>query len=164
MLHIVAGTVILTSTKWEFIASLSALTKNVTLDMQPSDVIKQFLNAAEIPCHLEPNGLYRSDGKRPDGVTMDPWSGIKVLVWDATCPDTLAPSYISLATREASAIAKEAEQQKKAKNSHLERTNSFIPVAVEILDVFGTEAHDFVRDLGCSIAHVTVEPLSTHYL
>ena len=42
-------------------------------------------DAVKIPNHLEPTGLHRSDGKRPDGATIIPW---KVLVWDATCPDT----------------------------------------------------------------------------
>ena len=47
---------------------------------------------------LEPSGLDRSDGKRPDGkrpdgVTMVPWKSGKPLVWDVTCPGTLAPSY-----------------------------------------------------------------------
>ena len=63
-----------------------------------NDTIKRSLNAAKILCQLEPNGIFRSDGKRPDGATMVPWSGNKVLVWDATCPDTLAPSYSYLAT------------------------------------------------------------------
>ena len=70
-----------------------------------NDTIKRSLNAAKIPCQLEPNGLFRSDSKRPDGATMVPWSGGKVLVLDATCPDTLAPSYSSLATREAGVVA-----------------------------------------------------------
>ena len=129
-----------------------------------NDTIKRSLNAAKIPCQLEPNGLFRSDGKRPDGATMVPWSGGKVLVWDATCPDTLAPSYSSLATREAGVVAEEAERRKKVKYSHLESSYCFIPVAVETLGVFGPEARGLVKDLGRRIAHATLEPLSTHYL
>ena len=53
--------------------------------------------AAAIPARLEPTGLSRSDGKRPDGVTMVPWECGKCVVWDFTCPDTLAPSYRSIA-------------------------------------------------------------------
>ena len=32
--------------------------------------IKWSLDSAKIPSHLEHVGLYRSDGKRPDGVTL----------------------------------------------------------------------------------------------
>ena len=34
-----------------------------------NDIIKRSLESAKIPCHLEPVGLYRSDGKRPDGAS-----------------------------------------------------------------------------------------------
>ena len=129
-----------------------------------NDTIKRSLNAAKIPCQLEPNRLFRSDGKRPDRATMVPWSGGKVLVWDATCPDTLAPSYSSLATREAGLVAEEAERRKKVIYSHLECSYCFIPVVVETLGVFGPEARGLVKDLGRRIAHATLEPLSTHYL
>ena len=87
-----------------------------------------------------------------------------MLVWDATCPNTLAPSYSFLATRKAGAVAEEAMRRKKAKYSHLERSHCFIPLAVETLGVFGPEARYLVKDLGCRIAHASLEPLSTHYL
>ena len=41
---------------------------------------------------LQPRGLYRTDGKRPDGVTMIPWEMGKQLVWDVMVVDALAPS------------------------------------------------------------------------
>ena len=44
---------------------------------------------------LEPRGLYRTDGKRPDGVTMIPWEMGKQLVWDVTVMDALAPSRLN---------------------------------------------------------------------
>ena len=49
-----------------------------------NDIIKRALDSAKIPCHLEPTGLYRSDGKRPDGASVVPWKYRRVLVWDAT--------------------------------------------------------------------------------
>ena len=55
------------------------------------------------------------------------------LVWDITCPDTLASSYSSLATRMAGAVAEEAERRKRGKDSHLETSHHFTPVAVESL-------------------------------
>ena len=33
---------------------------------------------------LELSGLYRANGKRPDGVSLIPWIEGKFLVWDAT--------------------------------------------------------------------------------
>ena len=35
-----------------------------------NSVIEQTLGSLDLPSRLEPRGLYRSDGKRPDGVTM----------------------------------------------------------------------------------------------
>ena len=96
-----------------------------------NDIIKRALDSAKVPCHLEPAGLYRSDGKRPDGASVVPWRGGKVLVWDATCADTLAPSHSALAIREAGAVAASAEQRERTKYLHLETTHHFVPVAVE---------------------------------
>ena len=58
-----------------------------------NDILHRALTSAHVPSRLEPSGLYRSDGKRPDGITVVPWKNRKLLVWDATCPDTFAPSY-----------------------------------------------------------------------
>ena len=44
---------------------------------------------------LDPRGLYRTDGKRPDGVTLIPWEMGKQLVWDVTVVDALAPSRLN---------------------------------------------------------------------
>ena len=78
-----------------------------------NDLVKRSLDSAKIPSHLETTGLYRTDGKRPDGATLVPWKGGRVLVWDVTCADTLAPSHRQLASREAGAVATSAEQRKK---------------------------------------------------
>ena len=57
-----------------------------------NSLIKQTLGSLDVPSMLEPRGLYRTDGKRPDGVTMIPWEMGKQLVWDVTVVDALAPS------------------------------------------------------------------------
>ena len=54
-----------------------------------NSLIKQTLGS------LEPRGLYRTDGKHPDGVTMIPWEMGKQLVWDVTVVDALAPSRLN---------------------------------------------------------------------
>ena len=40
------------------------------------------------PVTKEPSGLFRTDGKRPDGLTLLPWQSGKSLCWDVTvtCP------------------------------------------------------------------------------
>ena len=57
-----------------------------------NDIIYRALSLAHVPARLEPVGLLRSDGKRPDGASLIPWKMGKPLVWDATCVDTYAPS------------------------------------------------------------------------
>ena len=49
------------------------------------------LGFLDLPSMLEPRRLYRTDGKRPDDVTMIPWEMGKQLVWDVTVVDALAP-------------------------------------------------------------------------
>ena len=75
--------------------------------------MKQTLESLDLPSMLEPRGLYRTDGKRPDGVTMIPWERGKQLVWYVTVVDALAPSRLnhgSLCNPET--IATEAEARK----------------------------------------------------
>jgi hypothetical protein len=64
------------------------------------------LTSIHVNSTLEPNGLSRDDGKRPDGMTLVPW--IKVKVWDVTVVDTLAGSYV-LKTSEVSGFAAQTE-------------------------------------------------------
>ena len=58
-----------------------------------NDLVKRSLDFTKISSRLELTGLYRTDGKRPDGATLVPWKGGRVLVWDVTCADTLSPSH-----------------------------------------------------------------------
>ena len=73
-----------------------------------NDIVHRSLTSAKIPARLEPSGLLRSNGRFPDGISLVPWKSGKLLVWDATCPDTFAPSYSSRATNEAGDVATQA--------------------------------------------------------
>ena len=45
-----------------------------------NDILHRALSSANVPSRLEPTGLDRADGKRPDGITMVPWSnGMQVI-------------------------------------------------------------------------------------
>ena len=77
-----------------------------------NDIIHQALSSAKIPSRLEPSGVYRADVKRPYGISFVPWKNGKLLVWDATCTDTFAPSYIASATSNARSVAALAKERK----------------------------------------------------
>ena len=70
-----------------------------------NDIVHRAMTSAHIPSRLEPSGIFRFDGKCPDGITVVPWENGKLLVWDATCPDTFTPSYTTRATSEPGAVA-----------------------------------------------------------
>ena len=59
-----------------------------------NEIVKKALNSAHVPAVREPPGLCRRDGKRPDGLTLVPWAHGKLLVWDVTVVDALAPSRV----------------------------------------------------------------------
>ena len=83
--------------------------------------------------------LSRSDGKCPNGVSVLPWASGKPLIWDATCPDTYAPSYRSLASLL-------PETLKEEEYSNLMHFHIFVPIAIESLGVFGPRAMCFIRE------------------
>ena len=96
-------------------------------------------------CHQRhhPSGIV----KRPDGISVVPWRRGKLLVWDATCPDTFAPSYSALATIEAEAVAAKAEAGKCQIYSHLDPNHLFEPVAIETSGAFGPSTRVFLEEL-----------------
>src|SRR6218665_3363485 len=59
-----------------------------------NDIIWRALLMAGGPSTRGPAGLFRTDGKRPDGATLVPWSAGNYLAWDATVVHTCAASYI----------------------------------------------------------------------
>ena len=83
---------------------------------------------------LEPRGLYRTDGKRPDGVTMIPWKmSKKQLVWDVTVVDANEPSRLnqgSLCNPGTTATEAEARNIEKYREL-IDNGYIFQPVALE---------------------------------
>ena len=111
--------------------------------MAVNDIIHRTLSSAGIPSRLEPPGLSKSDGKRPDGVTFVPWSSGRPLVWDATWPDTFAPSHRGHATRSAGCVGEQAEGKKAEKYAHLAPAYLFQPVAIETSGAIGSRSRAF---------------------
>ena len=113
-----------------------------------TELSKLSLSNFNIPSHLEPSGLDRSDGKRPDGVTIVPWKHGQCLVWDATCPDTFAASYFARSTSGSGLVAELAESKKISKYGYLEHSHIFCPVAIETSGVCGPQSITFLKELG----------------
>ena len=86
-------------------------------------------------------------------------------MWDATCPDTFAPSYSTIAAQQVGAVAQQAEDRKMQKYKHLDSCYFFTPVAIETSGVFGpkTTVH-FLKELGRQLRQVSGEANSFAYL
>ena len=111
-----------------------------------NELIRKALASAKAPSHLEPSDTSCANGKRSDGATVLPWKCGRALVWDATCPDTYAPSHLALAAREAGVAAIQAEQRKTEKYAHLSASHHFVAFAIETSGVFGPEVLSLLED------------------
>ena len=120
-----------------------------------NDLIWRALQRAGIPSTKEPAGLSRTDGKRPDGLTLIPWQSGKSLIWDVTVADTLAASHLATTSRQAGGAAEVASDKKEFKYRDLSTTHNFIPIACETLGPLGLKASSFLADLGRRIASVS---------
>jgi len=126
-----------------------------------NDIFARAFRSGDIPVALEPQGMLRGDRRSPDGVTLVPWKQGRWLVWDFTCPDTLAPSPLFKTSLVA---ASEAETHKKAKFQALALTNTFVPIAVETLCTWGEEALSLVAELGRRISFLSGDLRSAAFL
>ena len=129
-----------------------------------NDVVKRALEAAGYPSVLEPTGLSRNDGKRPDGVTLFPFTRGKSLVWDATCVDTFAQTNLIRCATETGAAAADAETRKLSKYSCLADRYIIQPVAVETSGVCGPSTLAFLRMLGRRAGELRNEHRETKWL
>ena len=129
-----------------------------------NSIIHRSLSTINKPSILEPVGMTRSDGRRPDGMTLFPWENGKPLVWDATCVSTLAPSNLDHSLRSPGGAASEAEGRKRSKYEDLSRDYLLTPLGFETVGHWGKSAVAFVDKLGRELGRVTGEPRSTSYL
>jgi hypothetical protein len=77
-----------------------------------NDLVKTALATAEVSSRVEPSSLSRSDGKRPDGITMMPWKQGQCLVWDVTCPEMWDLSHLNQAVTRPGVVATAAVARK----------------------------------------------------
>ena len=120
-----------------------------------NDLVARALLSAGIPVTKEPTGLSRSDGKRPDGLTLIPFRGGKPLVWDVTVATSTADSYLDSTSRTAGAAADLAFERKTTKYAELSSSHIVQPVAVESLGSFNDSSREFLEDVGSRISLVS---------
>ena len=127
-------------------------------------IFSMAFTAANVPNSLEPYGLSRRDGKRPDGLTSYPWSHGKSLLWDVTVVDTVATSYVSLTSVKDGAAADLAERGKHNDYIDLKQQFLFTPLAFETFGSIGPETEVFMKKLGKLMKRNTGEPRSLDFL
>ena len=129
-----------------------------------NDIIYRACCRADISAVKEPTGLTRTDGKRPDGSTLVPWSAGKCTIWDITIADTMAPSYAVISLVSAELIAEQSSARKLAIYCELAINHIFVPIAMESFGPICAEAPTFLRELGRPISVVTDNMRETTFL
>ena len=87
-----------------------------------------------------------------------------MLVWDATCVDTLAPSHLQRTTSKAGAAAETAEILKRNKYRGLGKEYNFVPFGVETLGPWGPSAHTFFSEIAKRLVDTTGDRRAGGYL
>ena len=130
-----------------------------------NDLVRRALVSVQIPAIREPPGLSRKDGKRPDGLTLLPWTQGKSLVWDFTCSDTLAPSHIEQNSTEAGKSALPAEKKKLSHYENLSASGFIVmPIAAETMGSWAPMAMKFIKEIGSRLTGLIGERRSTSFL
>ena len=117
---------------------------------QVNDLILRALKRCDVPATKERSGLLRDDGKRSDGLTLVPWWNGRCLTQDAKVVDSLAPSYLSVASSLPGSVAEAAVARKRSKYVAIMLTHIFVPVVVETLGPVNTEGLRFLNQIGDS--------------
>jgi len=129
-----------------------------------NDLFYRALHRANIPSVKEPAGLLRSDGKRPDGLTLIPWLRGRSAPWDVTVTDTMAESYLASTSTVAGGAAEAAADRKEQKYMTLMGTHHFVPLAVETLGPINIKGLHFLSDLGRRLTESTGDPREKSFL
>ncbi len=108
------------------------------------------------PSILEPSGLSRDDGKKPDGLTLIPWERGQSLVWDATCIDTAADSYVYQSSKKSGSAAEFAQNRKHGLYSYVKSQNyKFVAFAVETFGPWLEDSLNLINTIGKKLHTVT---------
>jgi len=120
-----------------------------------NDIIWRALTRAGVQSTKEPSGLSRTDGKRPDGLTLIPWSSGKCALWDVTVIDTFANAYLNVTSVTEGGAADIAEARKLDKYRDLASVYEVVPVAIATMGPTNPSGADFINGIGGQIARQT---------
>ena len=129
-----------------------------------NNIIRRSFVSCNVPSILEPSDISRMDGKRPDGLTLIPWSHGKSLVWDFTCIDTLASSHLQSSLQSAGSTAEIAAKNKRRKYENLTSNYIFVAFAAETFGPLCKEAKDLILQLGRRLLSISGDPRCTNFL
>lgn len=129
-----------------------------------NDLMKRALVTCGVPAFREPTGCNRSDGKRPDGLTLIPWKRGKPLIWDFTSADTFCRSYVKTTCRHPGGAANLRENAKRTKYQSLEDNFIFYPVAIETMGPWGKYGRKLIDEIGKMLKNSTGETKAKSYL
>ncbi len=98
-------------------------------------------------------------------MSLIPWYRGQILVWDATCTDTFAPTNLKLGIKEAGSAANAKAKLKTSKYKALiDQNYYFVPVAVETMGPWSAESIKFFNELGKILSQKTDDPRSKIFL
>ena len=129
-----------------------------------NDIIKRALSSAVFNAVVEPAGLDRGDGKRPDGMTVFPFSRRKCIIWDCICVDSYSPSALALTATEPGSASRSAEVRKSHKYEGLCDRYIFQAILIESSGVFGRDTDAIIFRLGRLTISMSGESRETEFL
>ena len=114
---------------------------------------------------MEPVGLTRLDGKRPDGLTLIPWQGDTSLTWDVTMSALLlASTYIPCLILPAAPLKSLCQEGIEVRYSIIPPDFIFQPIAIETHDPLNASALNLFSEVGRRLSSISGDPRETSFL
>ena len=92
--------------------------------------------------------MVRSDGKRPDGLTLVTWQAGRCATWDVTIIDLVADSFVGISAACTGAATEVAANRKDAKYIEISQSHLIFPVAFETIGPINQTGSDFLSLIG----------------
>jgi len=127
-----------------------------------NDLINRALIRAETPAVMEPHGLSRDDGKRPDDLTLVPWQSGRSATWDVTVAHTLATPYVSQNELQAGSPQRPSLRERRPSTIRSPLVTYFFSGGGR--DPWSDEAHGIITEIGRRATLCTADPREATFL